>query len=1104
MKINQFHSGSAVGDAITNEMLLIQKILQKNGYESDVYAEFICDELKGKIKDIKDYKDSESNILIIHHSMGINVFDKIVSFKDKKCVIYHNITPEIFFTDSTTIKYVRLGLQQMKDYGKYADYFIADSNFNRKDMISMGLPNAIDVLPVQISLNRFDGITATSSILNKYRNSKNILFVGRVAWDKCQADAVKAFAAYHNIFNKHSNLFLVGDTGMSSYVKEIENLAIELGIHDCVFLTGKVTEEDLKAYYEISSVFLCMSEHEGFGVPLLEAMKLNKPVIAYSSSAIPETMGKSGCLVTEKNFDFIGSLINEIITDENLYSRIVEHQRRRIAKLENADTEKLLLKAINNIINKKRKRTVQLQGSFETSYSLARVNRKLIETIYCAGNDDVSIFCTEGPGDYLPDEKNLKDKPLAKKLWLNSKDCEYPDVVIRNMYPPRVYDVNGGLNFQYFYWEESVIPDSYIKNFNKYLDGIGTASEYVTEKLIECGLTIPVKTVGNGVDLVENFKTLKPFKLKTKKKIKFLHISSAFPRKGIDVLLKGYYEAFNGNDDVCLVLKTFPNIHNNVESIVKELDEKYKNPPEIEWYNYDMTDEELNSLYKAADCYVQVARGEGFGLPVAEAMLAKIPVIVCANSGMADFCNADTALLVDYKLSPAHSHVQIDGSEDSIWAEPNLKSLIKQFRDFVSNKDSDSIKLKIEKAYTLITEKFSWKKVAERWLDFIDETSKKQLKPKVGMVCTWNSKCGVAEYSKLEIESSSYNIDYKVYPNFGVALTADDENYVQKRLWAETFEEDYASLVKELINSDRQIIHIQFHYGLFPNIHNFKNFLRELLKCKKLIITFHKTADEKSGKKTISLKTIVPEINKCSAIIVHQQEDRSRLIGYGVKESVLKLIPLGQIVCAETPPELSQSLLNIKSRHVVGSYGFLLEHKGIKETVQAVSILKKKYADVLYLAVCALYTTSESKKLLEECGIEIERLGLNENVKMITDFLPNDKSMKYLQACNVLALPYKHTEESASGAVRFCVAALRPLVTTKEKIFDEFKDCTVQIDEAKPEMIADGIEHAMNSELSKRLVENEKKYIKETSWNVSADKFYKLYTEILAGKQSDV
>ena len=301
MQINQFHSGTTVGDAITNMMLALRELLISKGYESEIYAEYIDERLSDRIRPIQEYKGSRENLLFVHHSMGMNCFDKIVGLPDKKALIYHNITPEHFFEDEGTKKAIRKGLWQAKEYRKYVDYSIADSNYNRKELLGMGYEE-VDVMPIQISLDRFDHVTSKASVLEGHEKYKNIIFVGRVVPNKCQSDIIRAFTVYNVYYNTDSRLFIVGDDGMDSYVKELKEICREYGIEDKVFFTGKVSEEELKAYYEMADLFLCMSEHEGFGVPLLEAMRMGVPVIGYRSSAVPETMNGAGVLVNEKNY----------------------------------------------------------------------------------------------------------------------------------------------------------------------------------------------------------------------------------------------------------------------------------------------------------------------------------------------------------------------------------------------------------------------------------------------------------------------------------------------------------------------------------------------------------------------------------------------------------------------------------------------------------------------------------------------------------------------------------------------------------------------------------------------------------------------------------
>lgn len=1100
MNIHQFHSGVAAGDAITNQMLFIKKILKEKGYCSEIYAEHIPEELEGEIKSIVSYHGDKDNVLVVHHSMGFDCFEDIIALPDKKVLIYHNITPERFFDDEGIIKYVRLGLKQLEKYREHVDYVVADSNYNRQQLIRRGYSCDIDVMPVQVSLSRFDDTEENEEIIQANDRSTNFIFVGRLVANKCQHDVIKSFAVYHRYYNENSKLFLIGDTGMQGYVKELQHLAKRLDVAGDVIIPGKVSEDDLKAYYKIADFFVCMSEHEGFGVPILEAMKMGVPVIAYRSSAIPETMNGAGIVVTQKNYAYIGTLFHELIKDTKIYEAIVQAQYERIDRLEHTDTEKMLERVIECVTQGERRRQIQMQGPFESSYSLAIVNRKLIEALDEIPGYDASIYCTEGPGDYEPDEKDLKDKPRARALWEKFVDVTNPDITIRNMYPPRVHDVNGGLNFQAFGWEESVIPSKYIDAFNTHLSGIGTTSDYVTEKLIECGLTIPVKTMGNGVELAENYEELPLYPLRTKKKIKFLHISSAFPRKGVDVLLRGYYESFSGADDVCLILKTFPNPHNEVGDLLESLNARYDDPPEVEWINEDLPQDKVCGLYKCADCYVQVARGEGFGLPVAEAMLARIPVIVSPNSGMADFCTRDTALLVDYVLEPAKTHLTEKKTKQiSMWAEPVLESLVQQFRYFVDGFGTEEKSAMTERAFELISTRFTWQAVARRWQEFIDEVESMQYCPRVDMVTTWNNKCGIAEYTRMEIEASASLVDYRVYPNYGVQLIKQDEDFVGKRLWHSVFEGDMKNLCYQLKRSDSQIVHFQFNFGFFE-IYELARTIRELTSEKKVIITFHKTSDSEIAGKIVSLREIAEDLNRCAALVVHQRSDEEQLRQFGVHEELIHMLPLGQVMYPEVSSQVAKQQQTVEQDLVLSSYGFLLPHKGIKETIQAVAILKEKYPSILYRPVCALHESRVSTKYFSECMDEVKQLGLEQNVRMITDFLENDESMRLLQASDVMVMAYHPSSESASGAVRFCLAALRPTITTDQPIFKEFSQCTCQIDESDPRKIADAVERVLSSGEAETLLINTKRYIKENSWYETGKKFYKLYCRVL-GKE---
>ena len=277
--------------------------------------------------------------------------------------------------------------------------------------------------------------------------------------------------------------------------------------------------------------------------------------------------------------------------------RLIEHQDERLTRIEAFDVRGLLAKALGD--HGHRRPTLQLQGPFETSYSLAATNRALATGLARSGLFDVSIYATEGPGDYTPADADLAAHPESTALYDARGSAPFPDVVIRQMFPPRVDDSPGGMTFQYFAWEESRVPPEYVADFNRHLDGIGATSRFVADVLRDSGVVVPITVVRNGVvepprgsiDGVEELRDLRGFR--------FVHISSAFPRKGVDLLLGAYFDAFTGDDDVTLVLKTHPNPHNVAGDQLAALRAAHPNPPDVRWIDRDLEPEQVGAAVLA-------------------------------------------------------------------------------------------------------------------------------------------------------------------------------------------------------------------------------------------------------------------------------------------------------------------------------------------------------------------------------------------------------------------------------------------------------------------------------------------------------------------------
>lgn len=352
MQINQIVPSLNYGDAVSSDIIAIRDVLRKYGYDSNIYAKFIHPRVLKHAKQLSLYKGDSSNILIYHFAVaGREVTEFVKKLPDNKILIYHNITPAEYFYDYDDILYslcIR-GREELRDFSKYFKLGIGDSAFNCKDLEKEGFGSTV-VLPILIDFNKYKGFNEELDKKLKDDDNKKILFVGRIAPNKKQEDVIKTFYFYNKYINNSSSLFLIGRKEVIPYVEQLQNLVKKLDLSRSVIFTGGVSDKELYTYYRNADVFLCMSEHEGFCVPLVESMYFDLPIVAYSSSAVPETLGNSGVLVNNKNYVEIAELLNILFDDETFREKIIKSQRERLKDFENAYIEQKLIGIVENLL----------------------------------------------------------------------------------------------------------------------------------------------------------------------------------------------------------------------------------------------------------------------------------------------------------------------------------------------------------------------------------------------------------------------------------------------------------------------------------------------------------------------------------------------------------------------------------------------------------------------------------------------------------------------------------------------------------------------------------------------------------------------------------
>ena len=351
IQINQILPSISYGDAISNHAIEIKKNLKSWGYESEIYAQHIHQKLKNDAKLYTEYKNSScDNILLFHYSIGSEITVFVRSLPDKKVLIYHNITPHSYFhgINDTLVKLLKDGRSKLESFSDEVVLALGDSEYNREELEGLGFKNT-GVFPIIIDFEKYTQ-KPTQKILDKFNDDRhNIIFVGRISPNKKQEDIIKMFYFYKKYIDLEARLFLVGSyEGMEKYYEQLRLLVNKLDLND-VFITGHVDFTDILAYYKVADIFISMSEHEGFCVPLLESMYFKIPILAYNSTAVPYTLEGSGVLFNEKRYEEVAEVACFLVNNKKIKSKVIERQSDRLRKFENLNHLEILRRYIKEV-----------------------------------------------------------------------------------------------------------------------------------------------------------------------------------------------------------------------------------------------------------------------------------------------------------------------------------------------------------------------------------------------------------------------------------------------------------------------------------------------------------------------------------------------------------------------------------------------------------------------------------------------------------------------------------------------------------------------------------------------------------------------------------
>ncbi|EMJ91122.1 glycosyltransferase family 4 protein [Leptospira alstonii] len=346
-QVQQFSAGFNPGDAISNQMLEIRNYLRDLEYKGDIFSENIGASKLPFVKKYKTYGKSSKDILFYHHSIHSGVFDFLRSFRSPRILIYHNVTPHHFF-ESYDLKMsylLKKGREDLKKMKERFDFVFAVSKFNQKELEELEFQN-VGILPITYQLSEnFPKIERSNSAVKK------ILFVGRITPNKKQDDLIRLAYAYKSMISDRFQFYLAGFSSRELYLyrEELERMLDFYDLRKNVLITGFLSDVELNNLYQEADVFVSMSEHEGFCVPLIEAMVHRIPILAYSGGAVPETLNGAGIIFTEKKFPDLAILLDKILTDVPFQNQILTSQDLRLKEFKKTDSKSVLKKTIETL-----------------------------------------------------------------------------------------------------------------------------------------------------------------------------------------------------------------------------------------------------------------------------------------------------------------------------------------------------------------------------------------------------------------------------------------------------------------------------------------------------------------------------------------------------------------------------------------------------------------------------------------------------------------------------------------------------------------------------------------------------------------------------------
>lgn len=355
--VQQFVPFLHARDAVGNHALTTHAVLTAAGLRPALWAAQVEPRLSARARPYRRYLRGRGrlspmfrDVLLYQSSTGApEMVASLLGLPQPLVVYYHNITPAAFFDpyDAAAAKSMREARLDLHRLSRRIRVALVASQYSARELQDVGVSD-VRVIPPYVSSGA-SAATADPQYLRSLRRTRgqlDLLFVSRLVPHKGHLHLLRMLAALRG-GGIDARLFIVGARGPQAYMDTILRLRRRLGLEESAILTGSISDAELAAHYETADMFTCLSEHEGFAIPLLEAMRAGVPVLAYEAGAVAETLAGAGVLVRTLDPYLLAEIVSRAQCDQGLRAELRARQLRRADELDSLPRDEALLEAIH-------------------------------------------------------------------------------------------------------------------------------------------------------------------------------------------------------------------------------------------------------------------------------------------------------------------------------------------------------------------------------------------------------------------------------------------------------------------------------------------------------------------------------------------------------------------------------------------------------------------------------------------------------------------------------------------------------------------------------------------------------------------------------------